>query len=36
LSEMLGWGENAKGLVGPVVVVLVGEGVDEGLEHRTY
>jgi hypothetical protein len=29
---MLGWGENAKDLVGPLVVVLVCEGVDEVLE----
>ena len=30
--EILCWGEVAKGLVGSVVVVSVGEGVDEGLE----
>jgi hypothetical protein len=29
---MLGWAESAKGLEGPVVFVLVDEGVDEGLE----
>ena len=31
-SEILGWGEIAKGLVGSLVVVSVSEGVDEGLE----
>ena len=31
-SEVLGWGEVAKGLVGSVVIISVGEGVDEGLE----
>jgi hypothetical protein len=30
--ELLGWGQSAKGLVGPVVIEAVGEGVDEGLE----
>jgi hypothetical protein len=30
--EILWWGEVAKGLVGSVVVVSVGEGVDEGPE----
>jgi hypothetical protein len=27
--EVLGWGQSAKGLVGPVVIEAVGEGVDE-------
>jgi hypothetical protein len=31
-TEILRWGEIAKGLMGSVVVVAVGEGVDEGLE----
>ena len=31
-GEILGWGEIAKVVVGSVVVVSVGEGVDEGLE----
>jgi hypothetical protein len=30
--EILCWGSVAKGLVGPVVVEAVGEGVDEGLQ----
>jgi hypothetical protein len=30
--EILGWGDVAKGLMGSMVVVSVGEGVDEGLE----
>ena len=30
--EILGWGEIAKGLMRSVVVVSVGEGVDERLE----
>ena len=30
--EILGCGEVAKGLMGSVVVVAMGEGVDEGLE----
>ena len=30
--EILRWGEVAKGLVGSVVIISVGEGVDEGLE----
>ena len=30
--EVLGWGLSAKGLVWPVVVEAVCEGVDEGLE----
>ncbi len=29
---MLGWGEIAKNLVGPAMVLSVGKGVDEGLE----
>ena len=32
VDEILGWGEIAKGLVRSLVVVSVGEGVDEGLE----